>query len=200
MLAIFLFNPAFSAGWLWDLLQGTGYAAVAIWFYLIVDTGKSGSRTHQTLSTIALICAATHTLGLLWMDTTLWQYLTILGSGLGPGYMFAGLAGLACMTAALILALPDKRRFWHANYTQFRAWHNVLTWIALTCIAWHLFDSGAYLDSWGFWVLMGACGTLILVTRSITKRQHKGLSPEFRPIHLLAIPAGLAIFVLGRQF
>ena len=196
MVVIFLFHPGFSAGWQWDLLQGLGYCAIAIWFYLIIDTGKAGSRAHQTLSIAAFGCACGHTLGLLLIDPTLWHYLTLDGAG----YMLAGLFALSVMATSLLLALPTRRRRWHPNYRHFRTWHKVLTWAALLGLAWHILESGAYLNRWGFWVLTAACMVLIACNWLTTNRGTRGLSPDFHPRHLATIPIGLVLFVAARQF
>ena len=185
-----LSQPGLSAGWWWDLWQGLGYAALAAWCYLIVDTGKGSSKAHLHLSIATYVCLCAHTLGLFISDPTVQQYL----AWDGPLYMASGTLSLLLISVAFILALPRHRRYWHRGYAEFQRWHRWLAWLALACTLFHVYGSGNYLGSWGFAVI-----TCLLIGLIVFHMRRPHYSPTYSSVHLLALPASLLVFVIARQ-
>lgn len=163
---ILLFAASFAStggtgGLLWDLLNGAGFAACALFVQL---SWLSASPARQPMldahADLALwICgfAMLHGIGLLVAEPTLLEYL----EADAPLYMLMGVLALVMLLALTWASFPRARQRVWQSWPAFRSWHR-WTWLFLLgAIAWHVLGSGFYLDT-ALARLLGVAALLVM--------------------------------------
>ncbi|MEM7100655.1 MAG: hypothetical protein AAF541_20495 [Pseudomonadota bacterium] len=163
MLAIFILvfgltfvtYPFVSAGATWDLLQATGYAVMALWVYLFIDTGRGRPSLHTFVAWLSLLLLAIHVVGVLTFDSVSAQYLGLEA----PDHMLIGLAATGLCVLIVLFAHPKNRRFWHPMHQHFLRYHRIFAWSVLLGAAYHIAGSGFYASEFelvlGLFVISG---------------------------------------------
>lgn len=170
------------------MANALGFLAFAGMLYLYIDVGASRRyRIHQWISYSILGFALVHIV-LLWVpDTTIWHYL----AWDAPHYMWAGVAAMLLLTAMILLALPQLRRWWHLNHSDFQGWHY---WLSLACIVatlWHLAGSGFYLSEVEA-VILGISITALVAAHRLSRLP----APRDSAKSLLGLPLLAILFVV----
>lgn len=142
--------PLQSGGWLWDTSNAMGFLAFGGLLYLFLDVGSGRrQRVHQLVSYMVVASLVNHILLMLVPDPTLWRYVGLDA----PVYMHMGLIAFGLCLAMIVLALPQRRRFWHLSYPQFQRWHYWLSVSVIIASGWHILGSGFYLSTLEAWLL-----------------------------------------------
>lgn len=183
--------PFASAGWLWESANALGILALAtsLYLFLFIGSGRHG-RAHQLVSYCLIASAVGHVL-LLWVpDKTLWHYAALDM----PHYMWAGFAGLACILATALLALPLTRRYWHERHRHFKFWHY---WLSIAIIAfslWHISGSGFYFNELEVWALI-----IVSIGVATANRLGRTTTQPVSRTHFFTIPSLLLLWIFLRQ-
>ena len=149
---ILLFAASFAStgstgGLLWDLLNGAGFAACALFIQLSWLSASPARQpmldAHADLALWICAFAVLHGVGLLVAEPTLLEYL----EADAPLYMLMGVLALVVLLALTWASFPRARQRVWQSWPAFRSWHR-WAWLFLLCaIAWHVLGSGFYLDT-----------------------------------------------------
>jgi DMSO/TMAO reductase YedYZ heme-binding membrane subunit len=141
------------AGWSWDALNGIGFATVALFAFLCVETGAARSRPvpqaafysrlHRNLGVIALTGIGIHAIGMALADPVTLEYWKLSA----PLYMLAGIAVVLLLIVLVTTAYPAPRRKLFEKLATFRRLHRYGAFAVIGLTAWHVLGSGFYLDS-----------------------------------------------------
>ena len=151
----FAWRGGLNAGWLWDLANALGYAALAGLLYVsLASPRKSSIRSHQYQSYIILILVIGHAVLIPLFDPVAIEYLK---PG-APAYMWSGILALIIIFF-LIFASDVRCRNWlHRTNRNFRYWHRVLSWVMVAAVFHHILGSGLYVAHIGQLIaLAGLC-------------------------------------------
>ena len=147
LLAASFASTGSSGGPQWDLLNGAGFAACALYIHL---SWLSASPARQPMldahADLALwICgfAVLHSGGLLVAEPTLLEYL----EADAPPYMLAGVMALVMLLAITWASFPRARQRVWQSWPAFRSWHKWTWLLLLGAITWHVLGSGFYFDT-----------------------------------------------------
>ena len=191
-----------SGGLVWDLLNGAGFAACALYVHLswvsASPARQPGLDMHSALAIWVCLFATVHGLGLLLLDATLLEYL----QPDAPLYMHAGLASLVVLILLTRVSFPTARQHVWRDWPAFRNWHRWLWIVLLGGIAWHVIGAGFYLDTPASRTL-GIAALVLLPIAFWVDRRRPGTRREHRPgaafntaTALVAVLASLAFAVL----
>lgn len=127
-----------AAGFLWDLLDGLGFAALAILVFLGWESGHRASaprlRLHSNLAVAGSLLVVAHAIGFLIADPVLLEYV----KPTAPLGMLAGLLAALGMLAATVTSYPGLRRRCYGTYKRFRWWHRTAGIVLLSLGLWHV--------------------------------------------------------------
>lgn len=131
-----------AGGFLWDLLNGLGFAALAILVFLGWDSGHPASqprlRLHSNLAVAGSLLVVAHAVGFLVADPLLLEYL----KPTAPLGMLAGLLAALAMLAVTVTSYPTLRRRCYGTYQRFRWWHRTAGIVLLGLSLWHAVAAG----------------------------------------------------------
>lgn len=131
-----------AAGWGWDFANGLGFAAIAGFVCLCVQSaGRVPVHYHQAFSYVVLLLIALHAVWFLIADSIVLEYLK---PG-APAYMWAGLLSFFLILFLIVSARPTARKRAFASYIDFRNWHRALSWLAIGAALFHILGSGLYI-------------------------------------------------------
>jgi hypothetical protein len=134
-----------AGGWLWDIANGFGFAALGLLVGLTwvsrAPTGGSALRLHKALALCVAGLTAIHAGVLLLSDPLLLEYL----QPEAPPHMIAGLLGALGLGLVTGLAYPRPRQRVFGSFAGFRSAHRAGWILTLAAILWHALGSGFYL-------------------------------------------------------
>ena len=167
LLMTFLALPPVSGGWLWDIANGTGYAALAVLVYLFFQSGRSGESLafHRRLGWCAVVVTLMHVIAFPVMDSISVEYLLPKA----PAYMLAGIVGLVTLTVVVATSEFTVRPALFRRSRTFRRAHTALALLCLAGVLWHVVGSRFYVESplqQGAVVLLLAVLPVFAITRT----------------------------------
>ena len=111
--------PRVGGGWVWDLLNGLGFLALAIILALFGDTGRGGRLgIYRWLGWAACVLVLLHAVGLLVTNPVSLEYLELKA----PLYMGVGLI-CALLLGGLALSAEPRYRARFAGFPAFLKFH-----------------------------------------------------------------------------
>lgn len=150
-LAVFLIpallHPTLGGGWLWDLANGVGFAAIVCVLVLSLETGRGlgAVKRHERIAWFCLILVLLHAGIFLVSDSVVIEYLKLSA----PMYMLVGIGATLLLLALAVSSQPSiRRRLWagHASFKQIHWW---LAMSMLGLAVYHVAGSAFYLRA--FW-------------------------------------------------
>ncbi len=178
-----------AAGWLWDFLNGLGFAGFVGLIYLCLQgSARVPLRTHQHCSYIVLLLIIAHAVWLPLSDSILVEYLAF-GA---PAYMWAGVLSVFLLAFLIVSAQAASRRKVYAGQQGFRNWHKTFSWLAIGAAAYHIIGSAFYLREAAQYALLMLLIAPLLMPGLIHKT---GLVRSFSWVGLLILGLGTAIFI-----
>jgi hypothetical protein len=189
-----------SGGIAWDLLNGAGFSACALYVHLswvsASPARQPGLDMHSALAIWICVFATIHGVGLLLLDPTLLEYL----EPDAPAYMHAGVAGLLVLILLTAMSFPGPRQRVWRSWPAFRSWHRWL-WVALLGgVAWHVIGAGFYLDTDAARMLGGAALVLLPLAFWVDRRMPRVPARDHRPGRAFSPATALAAGLAGLAF
>jgi len=151
---LFIYPVAPQNGWWWDILMGTGMLAAGlmialpllsprVWVYLGGNARalRLVLYVHRDVSYVVVLFMSIHIVGLLLIDPTLTEYLKLSA----PWSMLA--ANLAVIMLLVLVASSLFRIELDLRYRSWRNWHVGLSSVIMALMAFHVVDSGYYVNS-----------------------------------------------------
>ena len=142
-----------ASGFLWDIANALGFAAVATLVYLHIETGITRNRDagqrpfftrlHSNIALLGLALALAHGGLLLVFDTAVIEYLKLSA----PYYMLAGVLALVVMVLVAATSFPKVRRITYLSWRSFKRLHIALSLSLVALVAFHVVGSSYYLDT-----------------------------------------------------
>ena len=147
---IYFSSPTANTHVIWDWANALGYISISIALLLFIYSGKpspypnySGKffvNFHRDLGFIALILIVLHITILLITEPLLIEHIKLTA----PIYMLSGLlAAILILVIAFSSIRPFRKKLW-GNYLQFKRFHNILSILAVSLIAIHIYISRFY--------------------------------------------------------
>ncbi|MGI9328736.1 MAG: hypothetical protein ACR2PZ_26210 [Pseudomonadales bacterium] len=161
--------------WLWDLLNGLGFAAlgllgIVVWSAPATAAGYSARtlRLHIILSAVLIVAVLVHALGLLLSNAAVVEYL----KWRAPLYMHAGNLALLLLLLLSVISTARVRLALHRSFHSFRNLHRLLSVLAMGLCLWHVLGSG-YLAraGWQVTMLIGISAVLAALWLGYPERQ-----------------------------
>ena len=181
-------KPLLGAGWFWSLGNGLGFAALACFLYLCLDTRRGGKvRSHQLLGWCGGTLLLAHVAWFTLAEPTTWEYLKTTA----PAYMWSGWLALILLLLLIISSIARLRPGSYTSHSKFRNWHKGLSALMLAASVHHLCGSGFYLREWYQWFALSGLAALCLLV-PLEKQRGVGNNPIFGSLLFLAV--GIALF------
>lgn len=131
-----------ASGFVWDWLNGLGFAALAILVFLGWDSESPARqprlRLHSHVATVGCVLVGAHVTGFLIADPLLLEYL----KPKAPAPMLAGLVAALVMVALTVSSYPKYRLRCYRTFTRFRWWHRLAGVALLALSLWHVVGAG----------------------------------------------------------
>lgn len=131
-----------AGGFLWDWLNGLGFAALAVIVFLGWDSRSPARqprlRLHSHIATLGCVLVVAHAVGFLIADPLLLEYV----KPKAPASMLAGLVAALAMVAVTVTSYPGYRLRCYRTFARFRWWHRLAAIGLLGLSLWHIVGAG----------------------------------------------------------